>query len=836
MHRNHTQAPAGSGKYSRAALSLLLVALLSALLTTLIYQIPVIHTVDIGGYDAAYTRGFFDPQLAGTLLDGSDGSARWTKAESFLLFPQAGWPAQISIHMRARPGMRTELSILTNGVEQRSMQLDEHWQLVQVPVAFSLVKPEDTLLSIRSTTAPLSAQAQSVGVLIDRVSYVVGPAPILPAPSQLLYAVVLSLLLLTIFTSNIRSTQAAAHKPGAAPLIPQPRSFILAACLPAILLLVLYRLQTPYPYPLRGLLQTVCLFATGWLVVKHAPNLALRAAWLADVLALGGMLVWALALWNAAQAHVVRSIPGVENDFRVFATRSDLASILRADGFYNLGYPLLLWLAAPFTAHNPFLAGRLVGLLAALVVLATTWWLGRSMLGSAAALIAIAVVALSPMFVEYALYLGSDMPFAAMCLLTLALLISGGRQAGGQNGALASYRRGAPLSIPMAGICAGLAFLIRHPGLLLVAVGWISIMLSGTRNAQQPNKLGMHPSYTSAHALIHNARALLMFSLAFGLTIAPQLLVNLRDTGQPLYSQQAKNIWLAVMGDGDWGRWDEISNDIGLLDVFRQSPNRFLANWWANIRSFWGSGAEDSSEFGRAIQLRLLGFPANWLAVAGLGLWACGLVTEHTIRQTANRKPQTVINHAPCNTQHATLLILWLVLYVVAICVGFALPRFFLPLLPIYALAAASMLRWIAGLVPLHLSARLFTAMGLVLLACLWGGFNIGTSYVLRPRVIGEQLPGQEIFATAAVNMIRVSLRNDELLVVRVPPDDDEGLALSKYSAIAHRVLPADGSPADWRARGASAVLWSQRLGKPMGLGEPLWQVGPYGLYQLAAP
>lgn len=829
MHRNHTQAPAGSGKYSRAALSLLLVALLSALLTTLIYQIPVIHTVDIGGYDAAYTRGFFDPQLAGTLLDGSDGSARWTKAESFLLFPQAGWPAQISLHMRARPGTRTELSILTNGVEQRRMQLDEHWQLVQVPVAFSLLKPEDTLLSIRSTTAPLSDQAQPVGVLIDRVSYVVGPAPILPAPSQLLYAVVLSLLLLTIFTSNIRSTQAAAHKPGAAPLIPQPRSFILAACLPAILLLVLYRLQTPYPYPLRGLLQTVCLFATGWLVVKHAPNLALRAAWLADVLALGGMLVWALALWNAAQAHVVRSIPGVENDFRVFATRSDLASILRADGFYNLGYPLLLWLAGPFTAHNPFLAGRLVGLLAALVVLATTWWLGRSMFGSAAALIALAAVALSPMFVQYALYLGSDMPFAAMCMLTLALLISGGRSADEQNGAIGRALWGVPLRTPVAGICAGLAFLIRHPGLLLLAIGWISIMMASKGSMQRSKAPGTASSRVYFQALLPNARALLLFSLAFMLTIAPQLFVNLRDTGQPLYNQQAKNIWLAVMGDGDWGRWDEIANDIGVLDVFRQSPDRFLANWWTNMRSFVGSGAEDSSEFGRAIQLRLLGFPANWLAVAGLGLWAWRLVGEHN-------KRQTVIKHAACSTRHAILLMLWLVLYVVTICVGFALPRFFLPLLPIYALAAAAMLGWSAGLGKKERSARLFMAMALVLLACLWGGFNIGTSYVLRPRAMGEQLPGQEVFATAAVNMIKVSLRNDELLVVRVPPDDDEGLALSKYSAIAHRVLPADGSPADWRARGASAVLWSQRLGSPADLGTPLWQVGPYALYKLPAP
>src|SRR5690349_17410981 len=78
------------------AARLLAAMALGALLLALIYQIPVTHTVDIGGYDSAYVQGFFEPERGvgpdQPELAGSDGSARWTHATSYLLFPQAGLP------------------------------------------------------------------------------------------------------------------------------------------------------------------------------------------------------------------------------------------------------------------------------------------------------------------------------------------------------------------------------------------------------------------------------------------------------------------------------------------------------------------------------------------------------------------------------------------------------------------------------------------------------------------------------------------------------------------------------------------------------------------------
>src|SRR5690349_9603561 len=83
----------------------LAVMALAVVALALIYQIPVTHTVDIGGYDSAYVQGLYDPERSDSpgdrpYLAGSDGSARWTRAVSYLLFPQAGLPAQVTLRLR----------------------------------------------------------------------------------------------------------------------------------------------------------------------------------------------------------------------------------------------------------------------------------------------------------------------------------------------------------------------------------------------------------------------------------------------------------------------------------------------------------------------------------------------------------------------------------------------------------------------------------------------------------------------------------------------------------------------------------------------------------------
>ena len=156
--------------------------------------------------------------------------------------------------------------------------------------------------------------------------------------------------------------------------------------------------------------------------------------------------------------------------------------------------------------------------------------------------------------------------------------------------------------------------LFRSPGILLLPFGVFALLWMRREAREARGK----PS--TFHALV--------FAFAFSIAAAPQVVVNLRDTGHPLYNQQAKNVWLAVYGDSDWGRWNEVSNDVSLTDVILEDPGRFVGAWWTHLRAFIGSGAETADDAGRASQLRLLAFPANWLAVIGLAGWLAILVYQ----------------------------------------------------------------------------------------------------------------------------------------------------------------------------------------------------------------
>ena len=349
--------------------------------------------------------------------------------------------------------------------------------------------------------------------------------------------------------------------------------------------------------------------------------------------------------------------------------------------------------------------------------------------------------------------------------------------------------------VSLAGLAGGVAFLMRHPGLLLLPWGMALLLLQRRPMAR--------PWRTAS-----------LYLLTFLLAVAPQLSVNLSQTGQLLYSQQAKNIWLAVYANTDWRRWDEVPNTIGLSEIILRDPGRFFTNWWRNTSAYLGSGAEDTSEFGRAIQLRLLTFPTNWLALAGLLAWGGGL-----LRATSKpRSPQTTVQ---------TALLTLIALYLALMSSAFTLPRFFLPLTPIYAVAAA-WLFW--RILP---SPMIRAALSLSLVVVLWGGFRSGTDYLLVNQPEEER---------AAVAMVR-TFAPDALIAVRV----SARVPLAKYSAIAHQVISwpegaEERSPltsadlAAAQARGATYLLWDEAAAPPpltAGAVARIALSGRYGLYRL---
>lgn len=749
----------------RPLLGAVLTGLLAALLLAALYQIPTRHTVDIGGADGGYVRGFYNPERADapaaagrSYLQGAE-SARWSRESSYLVFPQAGQPAELRLRWRGwRSSQTTPVQVrvvLVGGGELARFTLDDRWSEATIPVRGGLLKPSDVAIALESTTTTLD-DGRDVGVLLDSVTYTVGPAPITPYPFQLLYGALaggLLFLALALWRGGV----------------PDWRPVALALALLGLLFLLLFRLQPPLiPYPLRWLLLLIDGGLVGLLALLLAPRLARKPALLEAALVLAG-LAWTAWVWSKSSQHLVLSVPGVEKDFSVFARRSSSwADVLSADGFYNLGYPLLLRLVRPFVHDNPFLAGRLIALGAAVIVLLVTWRLGRARWGRAAGLLAALALALSPLFVEYALYLGTDMPFAAAALLSLWPLL----------------RRPTPMTkdAALAGLGAGIAFTLRHPGLLLLPLAALYVVLYG-RNTAVPLR-----------------RMLAALLGAFLLAAGAQIVINTAQTGQPLYNQQAKNIWLAVYGNTEWTNWDEERNDITLRELLARDPARMLSNWWGNVQAFTGTGGARSEEFERAVQLRLLAWPLNLLALAGLAGWLL-------------------------RRDRAGLALLgWSALYLSVVALSFLLPRFALPLAPIYALGAGWALARIAswpGALWSRQRERALAAVTLLAFLLTYGQTAAGAGAVLAAQIPGELAMAQAIAA----------LPEGQPVLAHVQPRT----FLAKYSAVAHRLRSWSGtaaSDADAHSAGAEFVIWE---GSPPDgwRGEPLARAGSLTLYKL---
>ena len=120
---------------------------------------------------------------------------------------------------------------------------------------------------------------------------------------------------------------------------------------------------------------------------------------------------------------------------------------------------LLLYLLAPFESWQEvpsYLTGRLVSVVAGLVGIAATWWLGQRSYGLVAGGVAAAIVGVAGVHVAYSRFGVADVLLTTLVTVALALLLSG--------------------RVEVAGGVAGLALAASWPGLLLavpiLVVGW----------------------------------------------------------------------------------------------------------------------------------------------------------------------------------------------------------------------------------------------------------------------------------------------------------------------------------------------------------------------------
>ncbi|MEI6779134.1 MAG: hypothetical protein WCK70_19710, partial [Chloroflexales bacterium] len=436
-------APSMARRILCALLAPLVAAMGGAALIALLSQIPTRHQVDVGGYDAAYVQGFYDaegsPGDAAPYLAGSDGSARWTRSSgSALLFPQAGLPGTVRLRLRGwRPsGPPPRISVLLNGSELLGdFQTSGDWEELSFPVRLGIRKVGDFFVELRATPAVTLSDGRQIGVLLDSASYEVAGLPVTPYPAQVASGALVGAMIWLLAgrrqeAGGRRQEAGGGGRPASCLLLP-------ASCLLlyGLAWLLFYHGQPPiYPYPLRALPVAVCLGLVGLLALRDGPGLVARAPVLLSMIAPAAVIgLWTVATLLAAQGHLTEIRPGVENDFRVFATRESLGQVLSADGFYNLGYPLLLWLTRPLFAGNAFLAGRLLAALSGAVFLAGGYWLARALLPSGPALLALIALALSGFVAQYGLYVGSDMSFAACVVVCVGAFVGRRQEAGGRR-------------------------------------------------------------------------------------------------------------------------------------------------------------------------------------------------------------------------------------------------------------------------------------------------------------------------------------------------------------------------------------------------------------------
>jgi len=241
------------------------------------------------------------------------------------------------------------------------------------------------------------------------------------------------------------------------------------------------------------------------------------------------------------------------------AARLDFTNLAHPDwvyGLYPLGYPLLLRLGRELgvdvlrTAFALSIFGGFLGLLG-------TYWLIRRMTDRW--WLAILTELLQACMVFYLFFANldaTDMLASGLILCAFPLLL------------VEKRRRSAAF---WAGLLVGLSYLIRYTASMTVVPCALFLLLPFVLRRDRE-------SLWIAGSFLLGA-----FIGAF-----PQFLCSLLVKGNPLYNEQAHNLWFHLRGSSDYiYAWHEVPKDIGMLEVIRAQPRVFFTHWWQTFLSYW---------------------------------------------------------------------------------------------------------------------------------------------------------------------------------------------------------------------------------------------------------
>jgi hypothetical protein len=224
------------------------------------------------------------------------------------------------------------------------------------------------------------------------------------------------------------------------------------------------------------------------------------------------------------------------------------------DGFYPIGYPLLLR-AAIGSGLDVLRFGQTLSWLGGLLMLLAAYGLVVRATGSAAlAPVAPLLLLANRHFLVASTREGNDALAAGLQLGALWCVWSAGGDRTGRRWAL------------LAGAVLGVAYLVRYTALaglplLVLFVAW--------------------RAWPPARAALVSAAILLA---GFLVAASPQVVPSLLATGQPFANFQAKNVWFAMYGEGDFVEgWRGAPDDISIAEVVAPDPVRFARHWGATL-------------------------------------------------------------------------------------------------------------------------------------------------------------------------------------------------------------------------------------------------------------
>jgi hypothetical protein len=274
----------------------------------------------------------------------------------------------------------------------------------------------------------------------------------------------------------------------------------------------------------------------------------------ASLLAYGIILAWSACAIRISTANPTIGL----SDMFGFIERAEalrFSSLTEwVDGFYPLGYPLLLK-AIYLVTGDYVVAGRTIAFGFGLVGLLTIYGISLTVFSRGVGVLALVFCGTSPTYLRYATVSGTDMPSAVMLLLGTSLLC------------LSSQKQSSRYLVA-SGLAFGTAYLIRYSALPAVLAAAVWMLLKGGS------------SYLWRQRLRESA----LFALAFLAACGPQLLVSLVAQGNPFYNLQYQNVYFGILGEGNWGlQMSDARSQTGLGEILLEQPRLFFKNWYHNL-------------------------------------------------------------------------------------------------------------------------------------------------------------------------------------------------------------------------------------------------------------